>query len=153
MPLGVTALGLCLALAADPDSAVVFVPATGFTLAWTHSIERVRWEEDYRIEAGGTGPARLLPVAARIQGSGAGMEPPPDAVWRQGWYHYTPGNAELEVLRLSRSAYTPDYELCTDTTGCRSLGAWLPSDGGVTLLRACTDQAAAVSSGGARETR
>ena len=74
-----SALGVCLSLAAAlQGTPAVFVPVTQFTLAWTHSIEKVRWEEDYRVELD---PLTQLPVlhatAARIQGSAAGMEPPP----------------------------------------------------------------------------
>jgi len=60
MPVCVAAGGLVVALATN-----------AFTLAWTHSIEKIRWEEDYRVENG-----RLRLVEARIAGSGAGMEPP-----------------------------------------------------------------------------
>lgn len=143
------ALGVCLALAAglapgaDPalDAAArpadtVFMPATAFTLAWTHSIEKTRWEEDYRVERGTDGTPRLHLTAARIRGTGAGMEPPPGAVLRQGWYEYTPPVQPPGALRLTRSAYTADYEWCADGR-CRPLGDVLPSDGDVTLLWAC----------------
>ena len=46
--------------------------AGALTLAWTHSVEKTRWEEDWREVAAG-----LELVEARVQGSGAGMEPPP----------------------------------------------------------------------------
>jgi hypothetical protein len=135
---GDTLLGLCLALAAAP-AAVVFVPGHHFTLAWTHSIEKTRWEEDYAVRADATAPAGavLQAVQARIRGSGAGMEPPPGAVLRDGWYAYTPAEAPPAVLRLSRSGFVPDYELCPGGRDCRPMGAWLPGDGGVTLLSAC----------------
>jgi len=135
-------LGLCLALAAAPGAAqdaTVFVPGERFTLAWVHSIEKTRWEEDYAVRADANAPtgAVLHAVQARIRGSGAGMEPPPGAVWRDGWYAYTPAEAQPAVLRLSRSAFVPDYELCPEGRDCRPMGHWLPSDGGVTLLTAC----------------
>lgn len=137
-------LGVCLvwaAAAAAPVSpaqpGVAFVPAASFTLAWTHSIEKLRWEEDYAVRAGsGSAPPRLQALAARVKGSAAGMEPPPDAVLRGGWYHYAPQIASPERLDLSRSEYVPDYELCT-AKGCRPMAHWLPSDGGVTQLSAC----------------
>ncbi|MBA3589261.1 DUF1850 domain-containing protein [Methylibium sp.] len=131
-------LGVCLALAAA-SAEVVFVPAQRFTLAWTHSIEKTRWEEDYKVDLH-AGTPRLRALSARVRGSGAGMEPPPDAVLRKGWYEYQAGQP-LPPLRLTRSAFTPDYDWC-DATGCRPLAAWLPSDGGVTLLHACRDPAA-----------
>lgn len=126
-------LGLCLALAASA-AAPVFVPGEHFTLAWTHSIEKVRWEEDYAVLPD---PPRLQAVAARVRGSAAGMEPPPGARLQGGWYHYTPAPGLQEPLRLTRSEFTADYALCT-AQHCQPLGRWLPSDGGVTLLRACT---------------
>ena len=57
------ALGICLALAAaGPPAAadVVFVAADRFTLVWMHSIERVRWEEDYRVQAAASNAPPLL---------------------------------------------------------------------------------------------
>ena len=137
--------GICLALAAngtgDPGEAQpVFVPARAFTLSWTHSIEKTRWEEDYAVEHAGerTGEAglRLHAAAARVRGSGAGMEPPQGAVHKDGWYHYRPATGPLEELLLTRSAYAADYEWC-DRNGCRPLSALLPSDGGVTRLWPC----------------
>lgn len=131
-------LGLCLSLAAALQGApAVFVPVTEFTLAWTHSIEKVRWEEDYAVRLD---PLVLHPVLhavlARVRGSAAGMEPPPDAVLRQGWYQYTPTIAHPAELRLMRSEFTPDYEVCVQGR-CRPLSDWMASDGGVTLLKAC----------------
>ena len=126
--------GVCLALALG-HAPPLFVPARSFTLAWMHSIEKTRWEEDYAVvpAAGGW---RLRAGAARIRGSGAGMEPPPDAVLRDGWYVYQPTTPPLKELRLTRSRFTADYDWCQDGQ-CRSLGELLPSDGGVTLLWPC----------------
>ncbi|HSM22014.1 MAG TPA: DUF1850 domain-containing protein [Rubrivivax sp.] len=136
-----TTLGICLALAggaqgtADPP---VFVAAPRFTLAWTHSIERVRWEEDYEVHAAtATSEPVLRAVMSRVRGSAAGMEPGPDAVLRDGWYHYRPAQLEHAALWLTRSAYTADYELCLEGAACRPLAAWLPSDGWRTRLKAC----------------
>lgn len=89
------------------------LPLEQFTLAWTHSIEKIRWEEDYRISDRG-----LHLVEARIRGSGAGMEPPEGAVLRSGVWHYRPALPVLPRLHLARSEYVTDYELCTDT-GCQ----------------------------------
>lgn len=145
-------LGLCLALAAGADlpspDATVFVAARRFTLAWTHSIERVRWEEDYEVDANPVpGSADHLPaprlraVLSRVRGSAAGMEPGPDAVLRDGWYHYRPAQALHDGLWLTRSAYTADYELCLPGAACRSLSHWLPSDGWRTRLWPCRGEA------------
>lgn len=139
-------LGVCLALAAlaptapAADSAIaqVFVPGTHFTLSWMHSIEKVRWEEDYVVRVPTLGQVlRLEAVQARVHGSAAGMEPPPDAVLRNGWYAYTPSIPFAELLPLTRSEFTADFTLCADGE-CHLMAHWLPSDGGVTNLTPCS---------------
>lgn len=133
-------LGVCLMLAGAPDVAPRFVPVQAFTLAWTHSIERTRWEEDYTIEQNAPesrdASPRLIAGQARIRGSGAGMEPPPDAVHDNGVYAYQPDPHPPVPLRLTRSRYTPDYEWCS-AGRCVPMSAVMPSDGGVTLLYPC----------------
>ncbi|MFB0934866.1 MAG: DUF1850 domain-containing protein [Propionivibrio sp.] len=107
---------LCLSAGAITASLAI----QGFTLAWMHSIEKIRWEEDWRVEG-----RQLYLVAARIRGTGAGMEPPPGAVLRDGVLHYVPAVAPLESLALAHSPYTRGYELCLDA-GCRPLADYLP---------------------------
>lgn len=132
-----TALGICLSLAALSGPAV-WVPGERFTLAWTHSIEQTRWEEDYSVQWKGSPPApTLVATQARIRGSGAGMEPPPDAVLQGGWWRYTPTVRQPSALPLMRSGFVADFERC-DAQGCLPLSHWLPSDGGVTHLHACS---------------
>lgn len=136
-----TTLGVCLALATTPVSDIRFVATNEFTLAWTHSIEKVRWEEDYRIEAphsvqNSSAAPRLIAGQARIHGSAAGMEPPPAARLENGRYTYQPQQPPEPVLRLTRSPYAADYEWCIKGR-CIPMGTILPSDGGVTLLYAC----------------
>lgn len=97
--------GLCLAAAALS----VALPIQDFTLAWTHSIEKIRWEEDYRIEG-----TQLILSEARILGTGAGMEPPEGSVLKDGVYHYHPELRTVQRLNLARSVYVADYELCWD---------------------------------------
>lgn len=133
--------GVCLALLTATGVSVgpaVFVPVSSFTLAWTHSIEKVRWEEDYVVQQGTTpGDEPVLEaVAARVHGSGAGMEPPPDARLTHGWYEYTPALRHPAELRLTRSVFTADYDWCVGRN-CRSMAELLPSNGGVTVLTAC----------------
>ena len=109
---------MALCLAAGAVSAVLAI--NSFTLAWMHSIERVRWEEDWRVEAG-----QLRLVAARIKGSGAGMEPPDDALLQGGAWHYRPRLPAMERLSLAHSPYTAGYELCAGGS-CRMLADYLP---------------------------
>ena len=110
----------------------VFVATTQFTLAWTHSIEKIRWEEDYRIVDGA-----LRLEEARIRGTGAGMEPPPGAVLRDGVWHYRPALPALKELDLARSGYTADYELCLESRPCRPLGEWIPVSAGTLVAKPC----------------
>jgi hypothetical protein len=49
---------LCLAAA----GLVVSLPVVDFTLAWEHTIERIEWQEDYRLT-----PEGLVLTEARIQ--------------------------------------------------------------------------------------
>lgn len=136
-------LGICLSLAAALQGVpVAFVPVTEFTLAWTHSIEKVRWEEDYAVTPSPPPlPPTLHALVARVRGSAAGMEPPDDARLVNGWYTYTPQMRHPPELRLTRSEFTADYELCLPGR-CLPLSAWLPSDGGVTQLTACDNPGA-----------
>jgi len=69
------------------------------------------------------------------------MEPPDDARLVNGWYTYTPQMRHPPELRLTRSEFTADYELCLPGQ-CQPLSAWLPSDGGVTQLTACDNPGA-----------
>jgi hypothetical protein len=91
------------------------LPASEFTLGWQHSVERIRWEERYRVAG-----ASIELVEARIQGSGAGMDPPPDAVLRDGWWTWRPRTKPFRELRLTLSPYTRDYDLCW-AGRCRAL--------------------------------
>jgi hypothetical protein len=109
--------GFCLGVA----FAVVYstIPAETLTLSWTHSVEKTRWEEDYIIRDG-----RLVLVAARVQGSGAGMEPGHRGVRRGDWWEYRPDIAPQSKITLANSAFTDDYRLCAPGD-CRTLASWL----------------------------
>ncbi|WP_120997102.1 DUF1850 domain-containing protein [Stutzerimonas urumqiensis] len=109
-------LGLCLGLAG-----VVWaeVPTPTFTLAWKHTIEKIRWEEDYRVA-----PEGLLLQGARVKGSGAGMEIPADAELREGAWHYKRQLPPLQPLRVGRTPEAGDYQLCFDQR-CHPMSEWL----------------------------
>ncbi|CUW41680.1 conserved protein of unknown function (DUF 1850) [Magnetospirillum sp. XM-1] len=115
--------GLCAVLAAG---LAVVTPADHFTLAWTHSVEKVEWREDWRVEAG-----RLHLDQASVMGSGAGMEPPLEAVLRNGRWVWHPGIVMEEIV-LARSDFTDDWRLCV---GGHCLD--LAQEKGQTRLRAC----------------
>ena len=111
----------------------------GFTLAWTHSIEKIRWEEDYAVQG-----QVLLLTEARVRGSGAGMEPPEGArLDEQGVWHYVPKLPPLPVLRITQSAYTAGYELC-HAGRCQVLPDLLPGvPDGVVEIAPCPSSAEA----------
>jgi hypothetical protein len=87
----------------------VFAAAT-FTLSWTHSIERTHWQETWSAT-----PAGLQLTAARVKGSGAGMEPGEDAVLKDGWWVWRPRLPPQEKLRLAASGATGEgWMLCAE---------------------------------------
>jgi hypothetical protein len=89
-----------------------------FTLAWTHSVEHLRWEEDWRVT-----PAGLELVEARVRGSGAGMEPLGGARLERGWWVYAPDLPPRRELVLAASGATGGgWTLCAAGV-CRELGA------------------------------
>jgi hypothetical protein len=104
-----------------------------FTLAWTHSIEKTGWQEDWRVTPNG-----LELVEARVKGSGAGMEPPPEARLIDGWFQWQPKRAPMPQLVLGNSGLAGEWRLCADGS-CRTLSDVLGHPVGVrvTTLRAC----------------
>jgi len=80
-----------------------------FTLAWTHSVEKVEWQEDWRVT-----PAGLELVQARVKGSGAGMEPPPEARLVNGWFQWQPKRAAMPEVVLGNSGAAGEWRLCAD---------------------------------------
>lgn len=96
----------------------IALAASAFTLAWTHTVEKTRWEEDWRL-----GPAGLELVEARIKGSGAGMEVPDGAVLKDGAWTYAPRLAPQPALLLARSGAAGQWEICTEGKGCFGFGA------------------------------
>lgn len=90
------------------------------TLQWTHSVQKTLWAEDYRLQGD-----HLLLTSARVQGTGAGMEPPLDAVLRDGAWHYRPALPPLPAVQMRHSPYVAPYTLCHDGD-CRTPAEWLP---------------------------
>lgn len=122
-------MSLCLAAGAVAASLAI----DSFTLSWIHSIEKIRWEEDWRIEG-----RALVITGARVRGSGAGMEPPAGSVLKDGVWHYRPALPPQAVLRLSHSPHAGGYTLCTATL-CRPLADHLPGidNNAVIEIREC----------------
>ena len=121
--------GVCFAAGA----LAAFLPFSQFTLAWNHSIEKIRWEEDWRVAAG-----KLVVDEARILGTGAGMEPPPDAKFVNGVYHYSPHVPPLADVELAHSPFTQEYQVCPQGR-CESLARLLPGLPRIAVvhMRAC----------------
>lgn len=109
-------IGLCLGLA---GAVWAELPTPAFTLAWTHTIEKIRWEEDYRVTTEG-----LVLGEARVKGSGAGMEIPDGAELRNGSWHYQRQLPPLQPLRVGRTPEAGDYQLCFNQR-CRPMSDWL----------------------------
>jgi len=110
---------IALCLSAGALSTTLSIHA--FTLAWMHSVEKIRWEEEWRIEG-----SELHLLSANIRGFGAGMEPPLDAIFKNGAWHYDPKIAPIKRLTLAHSPYTKGYELCFNAT-CKPLSDFLPN--------------------------
>jgi hypothetical protein len=122
-------MSLCVAA-----SGIVKVLAVGaFTLAWTHSVEKTAWREDWRVTDAG-----LLLVAARVKTSGAGMEPPPNARLADGWWQWNPTSAPLPELVLRDSGAAGDWNICV-ADGCHPVGEILGAGYDQVTLRPCAD--------------
>lgn len=122
-------MSLCLISAGVTKTLVV----AAFTLVWTHSIEKIDWRETWRVT-----PQGLELVEARVKGSGAGMEPSPEARLMDGWFVWQPHRAPMPEVVLGNSGMAGEWWLCANGT-CRTLSAILGHDVGVhtTTMRAC----------------
>lgn len=105
------------------------------TLSWRHSVEHTVWQEDWHAGADG-----LHLVAARIEGSGAGMEPPPDAVLKHGYWTWIPKLPPLPKVVLRRSGATADWQVCRAKT-CVAMDRLVPKDADPVVLTTCAPAA------------
>jgi len=104
-------LSVCLASAGT----VKALALASFTLAWTHSVEKTDWQEDWRVT-----PQGLEIIEARVKGSGAGMEPPPEARLIGGWFQWRPQRVALSRIVLGNSGAAGEWRLCSEGQ-CRTL--------------------------------
>src|SRR5437870_992258 len=112
-------LAMCIVIMTGSTAYVL--PTDAITLAWTHTVEKTPWEEDY-IVAGGA----LVIRQARVKASGAGMDIPPDAIWAGGWWRYTPTLKPLYEVTLANSQFAPGYTICWQGV-CRPLKSIIPA--------------------------
>lgn len=105
--------------------------AAAVTLVWTHSVQKTRWEEDWRAT-----PAGLVLAAASVEGSGAGMEVPDGAERRDGAWHWRPALPAQREVRLRRSGATADWQVCIEGK-CRPMGELVATDADPVRLTTC----------------
>jgi len=120
-------VALCLIGAGE----TVRIAATMFSLSWVHSVEKIPWQEYWRVDR-----AALVLTEVRIKGSGAGMEPPPDARHEAGWYVWTPRNGERAeiVLRITDFGL---WNFCADSDPCRPLHSVFSGEADPITLKPC----------------
>ncbi len=106
------------------------------TVSWHHSVEKILWEEDYRVSG-----RHLILEEARIRGTGAGMDIPKDAVFKGGSWHYYPRLSHLKEVRLSHSPFTAPYTLCAKGK-CQTLPQWMPDLAPIetVILKTCPEE-------------
>lgn len=122
-------MSLCLISA----GVIKALAVTAFTLVWTHSIEKIDWREDWRVT-----PQGLELVTARVKGSGAGMEPPPEARLIDDWFVWHPQGSPMPEVVLGNSGMAGEWRLCADGR-CRTLSTILGHAVGPhpTTMRVC----------------
>lgn len=130
-------MSLCVATAGVVKSLAV----ASFMLSWTPSADNTEWQEDWRVT-----PQGLEIVEARVKGSGAGMEPLPDAPLIDGWFRWKPQLPVLPEVVLRNSGLVGEWRLCTDGK-CQGLSAILgrPLSAAVTTMSVCKPDVAAKS--------
>lgn len=114
------------------------VPLQAFRLRWLHSVEKIPWEEHWTVTQQG-----LRLGLVRISGSGAGMEPPPEARLVKGGYEYSGSDRPpVPQLVLPDSDFTGPIDLCReDGSGClplHRLAGRAPEEPKPLVLSPCT---------------
>ena len=109
------------------------VPATGLGAQGIFTSARIHWNVrsaplveaavargEGRLAADGP----LVVETGRVEGSGAGMDPPEGSVFRNGGWDYRPNVAPLPKLLLAASGATVGgWSLCVAGRPCLTLGA------------------------------
>jgi hypothetical protein len=98
-------VSICLAIAVS--SVVLARLSDPVTLAWEHTVEKIRIEEDYRTSGG-----VLVLSQVRTTGVGAGIEVPPSAEFIDGRWHFAPALPALPQVLLANSRSPSGYIVC-----------------------------------------
>ena len=122
-------MNLCLVIGAKQ----IVYATTAFTLTWTHSVEKTRWSEEWQIT-----PQGLQIIEARIEGSGAGMDPPPDATFDGQYWRYRPNLPPQPELRLARSGATASKWSICFAGSCHPLPETSTDGEAPALLKPCS---------------
>lgn len=90
-----------------------------FSLSWTHSVEKTGWVEHWLVQN-----ERLVLKETFVKGSGAGIDPAPNAVLDKGWYRWAPESpVRVPAISLANSELTPDnWMLCALEAATRRTG-------------------------------
>lgn len=113
-------MAICLSVGA----VIISIAAQQFTLSWTHSVERILWQEDWRVRG-----QKLTLVEARIRGTGAGIDIPEGAVLVNGVWHDST-SLEVPALHLTISPFGRDeYQICMPNKGCQAIPKILSDTG------------------------
>ncbi|WP_291551449.1 DUF1850 domain-containing protein [Bosea sp. (in: a-proteobacteria)] len=100
-------------------------------MSWRHSVQKTLWQETWRET-----PDGLALTEARIEGSGAGMDPPDGAKLIDGFWRWHPDLPALREVVMRRSGATADWQICIRDT-CRALGSYLPAEADPVKLAIC----------------
>lgn len=114
LPVALVVAGLCL----SGGGMQRFISADRFELGWMHSIEKTNWSEFWQVVNG-----ELVLDWSSVQTSGAGMDIPENAVFRDGAYYYRV-DRNLSELRLFQVSSPFAYRLCVNNS-CKSIESWL----------------------------
>lgn len=106
-------MSLCIAA----GGTILTLAATAFSLSWTHSVEKTDWTENWTVQSN-----QLVLESARVEGSGAGIGLPDNAIRTEAGWTYTPDLPPLKRLVLASSGATVSaWTLCADGE-CFELG-------------------------------
>jgi hypothetical protein len=121
-------MGLCII--AGGTTVAAYAGIAAFTLAWTHTVERTEWREDWQVAGD-----RLVLVEAHTHGDAAGLQVPAGARLESSGWSWRPAIEPVPELILRRSDATADWRVCMDGE-CRDLAA--AADADPVRLVACT---------------